>query len=69
MTGNAFDALVRPGVETWQRMIALSAVAAVALLVVWTLRDGFSAGDVVGAAVTGLVLFAVLVVIRRVRKA
>lgn len=64
---NAEKKPVLPGVETWQSMIALSAVVAVALLVVRTLRDGFAAGDVVGAVVTGLVLFAVLVAIRRIR--
>jgi hypothetical protein len=64
---NADKKPVIPGVATTQSMITLSVVVAVALLIFFALRDGLSGGDVVGAAVTGLALFAVLAALRSLR--
>jgi hypothetical protein len=64
---NADKKPVVPGVATTQSMVTLALVVAVAILIVFALRDGLSGGDIIGAAVTGLALFAVLDTLRRFR--
>ena len=54
-----------PAYATPQSLIVLPVVVAVAALAVFVLRDGFAWGDVLGALVIGLGVFAILVVLRR----
>ena len=53
-----------PASATRRNLIVLPSVVAVAALAVFVLRDSFAWGDVLGALVIGLGVFAVLVVLR-----
>lgn len=55
----------KPPYTTWQSLIALPTIIALAILAVFVVRDGFGWGDVLGALVIGLLTFIVLVVVRR----
>ena len=54
-------------VATWRSMITLAVVVAVALVIFWAWRDGFDPGDVAGGLVTGVLTFATLAALRRLR--
>ena len=54
-------------VATWRSMITLAVVVAVSLLIFWVWRDGFDPGDLLGALVSGVLTFAVLAALRRLR--
>jgi hypothetical protein len=54
-------------VATWRSMITLAVVVAVALVIFWAWRDGLDAGDLVGGLVTGVLTFATLAALRRLR--
>jgi len=50
---------------TRQSRIVLAVVVAVAVSVVFILRDGFGWGDILGAVIIGVGVFIVLTVLRR----
>ncbi len=52
---------------TWRSMITLAVVVAVALVIFWTWRDGLDPGDLLGGLVTGVLTFATLAALRRLR--
>jgi hypothetical protein len=52
---------------TWRSMITLAVVAAAALIIFWGWRDGFDPGDLLGGLVTGVLTFATLAALRRLR--
>jgi hypothetical protein len=54
-------------VATWRSMIALAVVVAAALIIFWVWRDGFDPGDLLGGLVTGVLTFATLAALRRLR--
>jgi cation transporter-like permease len=56
-------------VATWRSMITLAVVVAVALVIFWAWRDGLDPGDLVGGLVTGVLTFATLAALRRLRTA
>ena len=53
---------------TWRRMIALAVVVALALILFWAGRDGLEWGDVLGGLVIGVLTFATLVALSRLRR-
>ena len=54
---------------TWRSMITLAVVVSVALIIFWAWRDGFDPGDLLCGLVTGVLTFAVLATLRRLRNA
>ena len=52
---------------TWRSMITLAVVVSVALIIFWAWRDGFDPGDLLGGLVTGVLTFATLAALRRLR--
>jgi cation transporter-like permease len=48
-------------------MITLAVVVTAALIIFWAWRDGFDPGDLVGGLVTGVLTFATLAALRRLR--
>ena len=54
-------------VATWRSTLTLAVVVAVTLVIFWAWRDGFGPGDLVGGLVTGVLTFATLAALRRLR--
>ncbi len=54
-------------VAPWQSAIALAAVVGVGQVLFWAWRDGPDWGDVLGGLVIGVLTFATLAAVRRVR--
>jgi cation transporter-like permease len=52
---------------TWRSMITLAVVVAAALIIFWAWRDGFDPGNLLGGLVTGVLTFATLAALRRLR--
>ena len=66
--GTLKEVAMRPANTASQSLIVLPIATALGVLLVYVVRDGFQVGDLVGAVVTGIVAYLVLLVVRRTRR-